>query len=348
MNIPGLSSITKLADIGGAVKDVVNGLLPKQLGVVGDVAGAVVDFKSGNVVGAVQHGLEAVRDLPQAGGLLHANAKHAIARGPRFEPSPPPLMSRAGKPFDLGALLKAIKALVAALHAQRSAATDKPAASSTANAASPGGTGATARNETAVATHDDNHGSTARRASSSGTTTVTVRTTTVERSPWRGEPRTPVPADKPAGTSPVGGASASAAANVASAASAMSSSSSSSAAPATSAPAASTPAASTPATSTPASTPAASTPAASTTKPAASASTGQTISSMAQLDSMSDSAIRDAVIHGRISPEIAKDQGAMMAIQQRMQAISEMNNLMTAMMRALHDMQMAIIQNIRI
>jgi len=38
----------------------------------------------------------------------------------------------------------------------------------------------------------------------------------------------------------------------------------------------------------------------------------------------------------------------MMAIQQRMNAISEMNNLLTNMMRALHDMQMAVIQNIRI
>ena len=69
---------------------------------------------------------------------------------------------------------------------------------------------------------------------------------------------------------------------------------------------------------------------------------------MAQLNSMSDSAIRDAVIHGRISPELAKDQTAMMAIQQRMNAISEMNNLMTNMMKALHDMQMAVVQNIRI
>jgi len=53
-------------------------------------------------------------------------------------------------------------------------------------------------------------------------------------------------------------------------------------------------------------------------------------------------------MNGRIAPEVAKDQTAMMAIQQRMNAISEMNNLMTAMMRAVHDMQMAIIQNIRI
>jgi hypothetical protein len=82
--------------------------------------------------------------------------------------------------------------------------------------------------------------------------------------------------------------------------------------------------------------------------PVAGASSGQTISSLSQLQGMSDSAVRDAVINGRISPEVAKDQTAMMAVQQRMNAISEMNNLMTAMMKAVHDMQMAIIQNIRI
>ena len=37
-------------------------------------------------------------------------------------------------------------------------------------------------------------------------------------------------------------------------------------------------------------------------------------------------AIRDAVINGRISPEVAKDPTAMMAIQQRMNAITQMNN----------------------
>ena len=77
-------------------------------------------------------------------------------------------------------------------------------------------------------------------------------------------------------------------------------------------------------------------------------SKGETITSLDQIKGMSDSAIRDAVINGRISPEIAKDQTAMMVLQQRMNAITEMNNLMTAMMRALHDMQMAVIQNIRI
>jgi hypothetical protein len=63
---------------------------------------------------------------------------------------------------------------------------------------------------------------------------------------------------------------------------------------------------------------------------------------------MSDAAIQDAVINGRISPDLLKDPGAVMVLQQRMNAISEMNNLMTTMMRAIHDMHMAVIQNIRI
>jgi len=38
----------------------------------------------------------------------------------------------------------------------------------------------------------------------------------------------------------------------------------------------------------------------------------------------------------------------MMAVQERMNEVTQMNNLMTGMMRAIHDMQMAVIQNIRI
>jgi hypothetical protein len=66
------------------------------------------------------------------------------------------------------------------------------------------------------------------------------------------------------------------------------------------------------------------------------------------MQGMSNAAFMDAVSNGRISPDIAKDPAAMMAIQQRMNDITQMNNLMTAMMRAMHDMQMAVIQNIRI
>lgn len=51
--------------------------------------------------------------------------------------------------------------------------------------------------------------------------------------------------------------------------------------------------------------------------------------------------------NGDLPPEIARDPQAMMMVQQRMQEIQQMNALMTQVLRALHDMQTAVIQNIR-
>src|SRR3954467_2819615 len=113
-----LGGIGKLLDPGALVKDVVNGVLPKNMGVVGDLAGAFVDFNMGNPIGAVQHAMEAVHDLPQAAKGLQdatANGQNLNRFPPGLDPSPPPLGSRAGKPFDLSELLAAIKALTAAL-----------------------------------------------------------------------------------------------------------------------------------------------------------------------------------------------------------------------------------------
>jgi len=114
-NLGGLGSLTKMIDVGGMVKDVVNGFLPKDMKVVGDGAGAFVDFKTGNFVGAVQHGLEAVQDLPQAAKSLQSDKSIGVVgqmnKKPDLEPTPPPAASREGKPFDLGALFTAIKKL---------------------------------------------------------------------------------------------------------------------------------------------------------------------------------------------------------------------------------------------
>jgi hypothetical protein len=68
MSIPGignLGGLGKLLDPGAIVKDVVNGILPKEMGVGGRIAGAVVDFKLGNPIGGIQHAMEALKDLPQ-------------------------------------------------------------------------------------------------------------------------------------------------------------------------------------------------------------------------------------------------------------------------------------------
>jgi len=55
-----------------------------------------------------------------------------------------------------------------------------------------------------------------------------------------------------------------------------------------------------------------------------------------------------AVREGKIPDDVIKDPKAMLAIQQRINHIGEMTKLMTSMMQALHDMQMSIIQNVRV
>ena len=334
LDFGGLTSLTKMFDPGNLVKQAVNSVLPKDMAVVGDVAGAIFDLNTGNPLGAAQLGMDAMKDLPQATKSLQQQqpgqqAGAGTMRGtpmpanPTLEPSAPP----QGKPIDMGSLLDILKQLTALLSGAKGGG-------SNAGGDAPGAGGSSKAADTSAKTGPSST-STSNQAGTTTTTTTTTRTThettsgwrgspveagaTAERagtSGWRGEPRTPAPSTTTQATT----------------------------APATNGtPAApSTPAASAPAASS--STPAASTPATSSTAPTG----GETISSMAQLNTMSDSAIRDAVIHGRISPELAKDQTAMMAIQQRMNAISEMNNLMTNMMKALHDMQMAVVQNIRV
>jgi len=69
---------------------------------------------------------------------------------------------------------------------------------------------------------------------------------------------------------------------------------------------------------------------------------------MAALNKMSDSDFMNSIQSGKLDPSIKNDPAAMRAIQARMDAISQMNQLLTAMMQAMHQMEMAIIQNIRV
>jgi hypothetical protein len=344
-NLGGLGQITKMLDAGNWIKQGVNSVLPKNMHVVGDAAGALFDLKTGNLLGAAQLGMEAMKDLPQATKSQQQPAQQQTAGGtlrgapvpanPTLEPPPPPT---TGKSIDLGGLLDILKQLTALLGGAK-ADSPKPSADS------PPGDASSKAADTSAKTASTSTSAKPRSTTTTTTTTTTTRETTsgwrgspveagateqrATSTGWRGEPRTPAPAStSQTASAPTPASTSQAAATPA---------------PATTSQAATTPA---PATNT------AAAPASSASPASAPASTaspnGETISSMAQLNSMSDSAIRDAVIHGRISPEVAKDQTAMMAIQQRMNSISEMNNLMTNMMRALHDMQMAVIQNIRI
>jgi hypothetical protein len=54
-----------------------------------------------------------------------------------------------------------------------------------------------------------------------------------------------------------------------------------------------------------------------------------------------------AVTSGKIPDDVANSQSAMMAVQARMNQINQMNQLVTGMMAAMHQMEMSIIQNIR-
>jgi hypothetical protein len=64
--------------------------------------------------------------------------------------------------------------------------------------------------------------------------------------------------------------------------------------------------------------------------------------------SMSNDQFMQAVTSGNIPPDVANNPSAMAEIQARMNQITQMNQLVTSMMAAMHQMQMAIIQNIRV
>jgi hypothetical protein len=95
-----------------------------------------------------------------------------------------------------------------------------------------------------------------------------------------------------------------------------------------------------------------STAASSATAPAS--STGSTAggattpSSLSSLMSMSNDQFMQAVTSGSIPADVANNPSAMAEIQARMNQITQMNQLVTSMMAAMHQMQMAIIQNIRV
>ncbi len=62
---------------------------------------------------------------------------------------------------------------------------------------------------------------------------------------------------------------------------------------------------------------------------------------------MSDEELMRRIREGTIPKDIAQDPLAMLALQTRMQEIQQMNALMTNLMRAMHEMQIEIIRNIR-
>ncbi len=79
----------------------------------------------------------------------------------------------------------------------------------------------------------------------------------------------------------------------------------------------------------------------------ASGSSSATPADLQSLMAMSPDQFMQAVTSGKIPDSVANSQSAMMQVQARMNQITQMNQLVTAMMAAMHQMQMSIIQNIR-
>ena len=142
-NLGGLGQITKMLDPGNWIKQGLNSVLPQNMHVLGDTAGALFDLQTGNLLGAAQLGMQAVKDLPQA--TKGAQQQTPQAQNPmlaslqraaqHLEPLPPPTTA---KPMDMNALLNVLKQLTDILSGKQpdSAKTDT-AKTDTAKTATP-------------------------------------------------------------------------------------------------------------------------------------------------------------------------------------------------------------------
>ena len=63
---------------------------------------------------------------------------------------------------------------------------------------------------------------------------------------------------------------------------------------------------------------------------------------------LSDDDFMNAIRSGKIPPDVANSSDGMLAIQARMDQITQMNQMMTSMMQAMHQMNMNVIENIRV
>jgi hypothetical protein len=265
------SVVSVFTDPGALVKDAVNSLLPKELSVVGSIAGAVVDFQTGRPFQGAQHAFQALKDLPQA--LNAGNANTTRCGSPEFEPSPPPLR-QSGPSW-------------------RGTAATLPNAANTVETPKPSSSGL------------------------SGFMSMLEKALTLLKSALGGQTESAAATTKPKTDAATGEADSASKASSTKPKEDDDSSSSSTKS--------------------------------STSKSSSSSSTKKNeTTTLAKLNKMSDGEFMQAVVKGKIPDEILSDPKAMMQIQTRLNHISEMTRLMSSMMQALHDIQMNVIQNVRV
>ncbi len=225
-------------DPGNIAKGIVDAVLPEQLDVVADLAGAAASYYAGNPLGAVRHLAQAMTDLPQAfaqpgGAARPAGGAWRPGGSVGFEPAPPPNRGNDTGGFNLEKLLSLLQSIIEALGGKKTTGT----------------TGSTSSGKTTKTDDDDDD-------DNSGSTTSGAKKT--------------------------------------------------------------------------------------------SSSSSKDDTALEKLNKLSDAEFMAKIRKGDLPKEITDDPKAMLAIQQRVNHISEMTKMMSQMMQALHDMQMSILQNVRV
>jgi hypothetical protein len=317
-----VSDVASLAtDPGKLAKDVCDAVLPQNMKAIGDIVGGAVDYETGHPLQALGHLADALKDLPQMAQGLSSSAKTNVAAAPAgslaAEPAPPPPRAPGTQP--------AVANTTAPPGTSQTSTTSGPQPAAT-NGTARGSTRAAHRTATEPAHHR-----------------ATMRWGGRHREVVRTRASAPAPAaSAPAGSAPA--ASAPAASAPAASGASTSATSSKAAAGSTGANGAGG------TTTSGASKSASSSEDAADSSASTSESKGSTAtpSSLSDLMALSPDQFMQAVTSGKIPPDVANNPSAMTQIQARMNQITQMNQLVTSMMAAMHQMQMAIIQNIRV
>jgi hypothetical protein len=312
LNLGGIASA--FLDPGKVVKEVVDAVLPEKYDVIADLAGAIVDFKTGRPLQGAQHLAQALKDLPQAlaDDKSVKDPLHDPTRGtPAFEPTPPPSRGNGSEGFDWKKITEVFSKLMSFFSSWKAQgptsapSAQQPAASWSAAPSAPPASSSDGWRTSAIGTSSSGW----RPASTGGAVP----------GDWRGAPPSVAPppsspsstTKKPSSTQKKSTASTSTTSTKKKATSAAAKKD-----------------------------PADSSKKAEEKKPA-------TGTAAAKLSKMSDDELMKMVRNGTIPDDILDDKKAMLALQNRIQHITEMTKLMTQLMQAFHEIQMSVLHNVR-
>jgi hypothetical protein len=369
-----VSDITSLAtDPGKLAKDVCDAVLPQNMKAIGDIVGGAVDYETGHPLQALGHLTDALKDLPQmAQGLSPGKTNAGSPAGsPAAEPAPPtpraPVAQAAATSVTVSLGPPPPSSTPAAQTTVTNGASSgasPPSSTSVAQSATPGVTVSTGASPAASAPTSGRTGTqiTISVDPNGGGVTISERsaprpTGATYRAPTSGAtyraPTVPGHHHEATGRNTVTVATASSTPAAAAAAPATGGGpSTATAAPAATggagASAGTAPSGSSSSTSSASATAASASGASASTSGSEGAGSAAVPSSLSDLMALSPDQFMQAVTSGKIPPDVANNPGAMTQIQARMDQITQMNQLVTSMMAAMHQMQMAVIQNIRV